>query len=121
MINMNEVKFSKYLSYILRHNPEGLPIDKDGFISITKILEKCKRKYPKINKKLLENLYSEGLTFAEIDKKFLIKLVLNYSVHDIAKKLEIGKDYVYTLNRNVLGFNNLKQARVELSSKEITK
>ena len=66
---------------------------------------------------MLESLYSEGLTFAEIDKRFLIKLVLNYSVHEITKKLEIGKDFVYTLIRTILGFNNVKQARAELTSK----
>ena len=103
---MIEVKISKYLSYILRHNPEGLDIDKDGFVSITEILEKCKRKYPKINKKNLEKLASiQDSRFQIKDDK--IRALYGHSI-PVKIELEIDKEI------NILYHGTTEEAAKEI-------
>jgi putative RNA 2'-phosphotransferase len=40
-----KVKVSKYMSYLLRHNPENLRIDKKGFVDLDEFLLKVREKY----------------------------------------------------------------------------
>jgi len=51
------IKISKFLSYILRHNPYqfGLQLDKYGFADLDQVLKVVKKKFP-LNKSQLEEL-----------------------------------------------------------------
>jgi len=51
-----KVKISKYMSYLLRHNPENLKIDEEGFVCIDELLLKLREKY-------------------DVDKSFIIEVV----------------------------------------------
>ena len=41
-----KVKVSKYMSYLLRHNPEGLRMDRHGFVDLNEFLEKLRERFP---------------------------------------------------------------------------
>jgi len=40
-----KVKVSKYMSYLLRHNPENLKMDRHGFVSLKELLEKTRERF----------------------------------------------------------------------------
>jgi len=50
------VKVSKYMSYLLRHDPENLKIDGKGFVCLDELLLKLREKY-------------------DVDKRFIMQLV----------------------------------------------
>lgn len=41
-----EGKVSRYMSYLLRHNPEGLKIDRYGFVGLDELYKKLKKRFP---------------------------------------------------------------------------
>jgi len=41
-----KVKVSRYMSYLLRHNPEDLEMDMQGFVSLDELLKKIKERFP---------------------------------------------------------------------------
>ena len=47
-----KVRVSKYMSYLLRHNPENLKMDSEGFVGLDELLAKLKVKFP-VNKQLI--------------------------------------------------------------------
>jgi len=47
-----KVRVSKYMSYLLRHNPENLKMDSEGFVDLDELLAKLKEKFP-VNKHLI--------------------------------------------------------------------
>ena len=47
-----KVRVSKYMSYLLRHNPENLKMDSEGFVDLDELLAKLKEKFP-VNKQLI--------------------------------------------------------------------
>lgn len=53
MDNDLRIKVSRYVSYLLRHNPEDLEMDNEGFAELDQLLSKLRRRFPTINKKLL--------------------------------------------------------------------
>jgi putative RNA 2'-phosphotransferase len=40
-----KVKVSRYMSYLLRHNPENLKMDKKGFVSLDEITKKIRERF----------------------------------------------------------------------------
>ena len=64
-----EMKVSKLLSYILRHNPQefGLTLDKEGFVDVDKLLESIRKKGPKrlkgidLTKELLDQVVAKNV------------------------------------------------------------
>ncbi len=52
------VKVSRYMSYLLRHNPENLNIDEEGFVDLDELLLKLREKY-------------------DVDKRFVINELVN--------------------------------------------
>lgn len=40
-----KTEISKYMSYLLRHNPEDLNVDKDGFVSLKELLKKLNERF----------------------------------------------------------------------------
>jgi putative RNA 2'-phosphotransferase len=51
-----KAKVSKYMSYLLRHNPENLKMDKHGFVDLDELLEKLNERF-------------------QIDKEFTLEIV----------------------------------------------
>ena len=51
---------SKYMSYLLRHNPEDLKMDNEGFIQLDELLSKVKTRYPVADRKLLMSIVQES-------------------------------------------------------------
>jgi len=65
---MNQfVAVSKYLSYLLRHHPDDLPINKDGFVPLNSMVRKMQKKFPQVNKQFIERIVQQG------NKRFEIK------------------------------------------------
>jgi len=49
-----KVEVSKYMSYLLRHNPENLKMDRQGFVDLDELLEKLKERFQIDSKVFLE-------------------------------------------------------------------
>lgn len=47
---MDRVAVSKYLSYLLRHHPEGLDIDHRGYVPVEQILARLRPRFPTIDR-----------------------------------------------------------------------
>ena len=52
-------KVSKYMSYLLRHAPEGLEIDEEGFAALEDLLRKLRRRYD-VDEQYIRNLVNQG-------------------------------------------------------------
>lgn len=61
------VLVSKYISYLLRHNPEDLDISKNGFVPISQLLSKLRVRFFDIDRSFLEKVVKHG------NKRFQIK------------------------------------------------
>lgn len=79
---------SKYISYLLRHNPENLKIDKHGFVNINALLKKLKKRFL-VNKKFILEIAERGnrKRFEIIDDK--IRALYG---HTIPVELELQED-----------------------------
>ncbi|MDI6641139.1 MAG: RNA 2'-phosphotransferase [Elusimicrobiota bacterium] len=55
---VDKVKLSKFMSYILRHNPKGfnLSIDRNGFVDIDELLEIIRKRYSSVSREMIEEL-----------------------------------------------------------------
>lgn len=55
---MDEVKVSKYISFILRHRPDviGAEVDKKGWMYVDDLIKGVSEKYPGFNMKILEHI-----------------------------------------------------------------
>lgn len=69
-----KVKVSRYISYLLRHNPENLKMDKHGFVGLDELVEKIRGRFP-------------------VDRKFIFELVENSD----RKRFEIVEDKIRAL------------------------
>lgn len=69
-----KVRVSKYMSYLLRHNPENLNVDRCGFVSLDELLEKIRERF-------------------QIDKKFIFEIVEKSD----RKRFEIVEDKIRAL------------------------
>lgn len=58
---MNDVKFSRYLSYILRHHPEeaNVKLDDDGFCDVKTLINNVDNKYKGITLEYLQKIVEE--------------------------------------------------------------
>ncbi len=89
------VSVSKYMSYLLRHNPKGLDISKNGFVLIDDLLEKLREKYPNIDKKSLEKVIKHGKKRFQI-KNDKIRALYGHSIPvNISFEDEIDVDFLY--------------------------
>lgn len=60
MGNDLRVKVSKYVSYLLRHNPEGLEMDGEGFVELGQLLSKVQRRFPTATADVLRDVIEHG-------------------------------------------------------------
>lgn len=47
-----KVKVSKYMSYLLRHNPGNLKMDRHGFVRLNELVKKLEERF-QVNKKFI--------------------------------------------------------------------
>jgi len=60
MENDVRIGVSKYVSYLLRHNPEDLEMDFEGFVDLDELVSKVKRRYSTVDKRVLINMVEES-------------------------------------------------------------
>jgi putative RNA 2'-phosphotransferase len=84
------VKVSKYISYLLRHNPENLKMDKYGFVDLDELLEKLNERF-QVDKRLIFEIVekSERNRFEIVENK--IRALYG---HTIPVRLELEEDKV---------------------------
>lgn len=83
-----KTRVSRYMSYLLRHNPGNLKMDWYGFVDIDQLIDKLKEHF-KVNKKFLLEIVekSERKRFEIVDNK--IRALYG---HSIPVKLEFEED-----------------------------
>lgn len=83
-------KVSRYMSYLLRHDPENLEVDRHGFVDVDKLVEKLEKRFP-IDKKIISEIAerSDRRRFEIIGNK--IRALYG---HTIPVKLELEEDRV---------------------------
>jgi len=66
-----KTQVSRYLSYLLRHNPEDLSMDDRGFVEFGQVLAKVKGRFPSVDQSLLMRIVdeSERKRFEIVDNK----------------------------------------------------
>jgi len=87
-----KIKVSRYMSYLLRHNPENLKMDRHGFVNLDEFLEKIKERF-------------------EIDKKFIFEIVEKSE----RKRFEIVEDRIRAL------YGHTIPVKLELEEDKIVK
>jgi len=60
MENDSRIKVSKYVSYLLRHNPEDLEMDDEGFVELNRLLAKVKTRFPTVDINLLSEIVNRS-------------------------------------------------------------
>jgi len=53
-------KVSKFVSYLLRHDPQGLMMDEEGFVDLDELVSKVKGGFPSVDRRFLRRLVEEG-------------------------------------------------------------
>lgn len=73
MAQIDEIRLSKFLSYVLRHNPGkfNLRMDEQGFIDLKELVKIVSLRYPEVDEKIIQDLVetSEKRRFEIVDKK----------------------------------------------------
>lgn len=81
---------SKYLSYILRHDPEeaGITLDTNGWTNVDELIEQVRYRFPELNKHMLEYIvatnskqrfgFNEGKTMIRANQGHSVSVDLNY-------------------------------------------
>jgi len=54
------VKVSKFVSFLLRHDPMGLVMDEEGFVDLGELVSKVKERFPGVDLGFLRRLVEEG-------------------------------------------------------------
>ena len=55
-----KTRISRYMSYLLRHNPEELKIDERGYVSLSDLLEKLRKRFPQVDEKLVREIVEKS-------------------------------------------------------------
>jgi putative RNA 2'-phosphotransferase len=48
-----KARVSRYMSSLLRHSPQNLEMDEEGFVNVDKLLEKIRTRYPIVDKRMI--------------------------------------------------------------------
>lgn len=84
---------SKFLSYVLRHNPNDLEMNEEGFVPIQQVLKKIQKKFPDVDRSFIERLIHEGNTRFQLKENQIRAL---YG-HSIPVKIHRNKDFQDTI------------------------
>lgn len=89
----SKTKISRYISYLLRHNPQDLKMDVQGFVDMDELLEKVGRQY-QVDKKSVEQIVERSDR-----KRFEIKgnRIRALYGHSIPLQLKFEEDRVVKL------------------------
>jgi len=55
-----KIRVSRYASYLLRHNPEDLKMDEEGFVDLDELASKVKRRFPTLDRNFLIKMVNES-------------------------------------------------------------
>jgi len=58
--NAVKIRVSRHVSYLLRHNPEDLEMDAEGFVDLDELVSKVRRRYPTVDRKFLTKIVVES-------------------------------------------------------------
>jgi putative RNA 2'-phosphotransferase len=85
-----KTKVSKYMSYLLRHDPENLKMDLYGFLDLDRLLEKLNERF-NVDKKLIYEIVEQScrIRFEIVENK--IRALYG---HTIPVRLELEEDKV---------------------------
>ncbi|MCH5716100.1 RNA 2'-phosphotransferase [Niabella hibiscisoli] len=126
------VRISKFLSLVLRHQPEtiDLVLDENGWADVTPLIDKCNQKGITLNRELLEHIVATNTKkrFSFNDQKDQIRANQGHSIDvDLALSVQVPPDLLYhgTAERFVSSIKEqglIKQQRqhVHLSAKQST-
>lgn len=96
---MNDVKFSRYLSYILRHNPSDINItlDNEGYCQVETLIENLKKKNYNVDLDYLKKIVREDNKGRYSFNKDMSKIRANqgHSVQKISFKEVVPPDNLY--------------------------
>jgi putative RNA 2'-phosphotransferase len=79
MEHVLKVQVSRYMSYLLRHNPENLKMDRHGFVSLDELIDKIKERF-------------------QVDEKFIFEIVEKSD----RQRFEIVKDKIRALYGHII-------------------
>ena len=54
------VKVSKFVSFLLRHDPQGLVMDEEGFVDLDELVSKVKLSFPGVDGRFLRRMVEES-------------------------------------------------------------
>ncbi len=96
----NNKHISKFLSLILRHNPDkiGLKLDENGWADVTELLKKAKQHQPQLNRTLLKEVVetNDKKRFAFNDNQTRIRASQGHSVQiDLNYKSKQPPKFLY--------------------------
>lgn len=132
------VKVSKYMSYLLRHNPEDLKIDGEGFVDLDELLVKLRERYD-ISKDFIQKIMSnEGQkrfeiignriralyghsfeTTIELEEDRSIALL--YHGTTLESSLEILKDGLKPMHRKFVHLSPTKDAALKVGRRRASR
>ncbi len=55
----NRVKISKQMAYLLRHNPQGMEISREGFTGLDKLLDRLRERWPDLKESDIRSVVAE--------------------------------------------------------------
>lgn len=87
---MDKVAVSKQISYWLRHDPEDLDMDENGYVEISELLDKLKGRFPDVDREILEKINRKGKRRYEI-KEDKIRAAYGHTL-DVDLDLEEDRD-----------------------------
>lgn len=56
---MNKVKVSKQIAYLLRHDPSGLEVSREGFVDLYELVDRLSERWPQIDEDFIRRLVEE--------------------------------------------------------------
>lgn len=123
----NEKNLSKYISYILRHNPDDIGIKADiyGYVSVEELINKSKEKYIFTLEDLIQvvkNSDKKRFEFNEDNTRIKARQGHSYEVDlEVTSQAPLAVLYHGTANQNVEsilknGINSMNRQYVHLSS-----
>jgi len=90
------VRVSKYMSYLLRHNPDGLVMDKHGYVNLNDLIRKVREKFPWVDEAFIREVVegSEKQRFEIRDEK--IRALYGHSISvDLGLEEDNSKRVLY--------------------------
>jgi len=102
------IKISKFMSYILRHNPMGMKVSCDGYMSVEDVLSLMQKRYPWLDKSTLDEIVTE-------DKKGRFELKGNMI------RARYGHSIDISINSSTTDLDILYHGTTEHSAKGILK